>query len=271
MRPAASYAFFFLVLLSFGDADPKTARQRATGPHTQGAKVQYDNAFPHFVWSSLSPLALEASARKLRTASRQPAKFNWRTRVPLRKGQPLIALRTKLLKAACLVFGCLCFFLSVSTFRTQLLNSGSLVFGSLYFFPVCSNFPDTAFEGNAFGLCFPSVFFLSFSTLRTQLLKAACLVFGPPCFFFVCFNSPDAASEGSLFGLWFSLFFFVCFNSPDAASEGSSFGFWLPLFFSLPVRNLRTERLKVAGLVVDSRLYSQASFWRAGRRKTSVD
>ena len=102
--------FFFLVLLSFGDADPKTARQRATGPHTQGAKVQYDNAFPHFVWSSLSPLALEASARKLRTASRQPAKFNWRTRVPLRKGQPLIPLRTKLLKAACLVFGCLCFF-----------------------------------------------------------------------------------------------------------------------------------------------------------------
>ena len=113
---------FFLVLLSFGDADPKTARQRATGPHTQGAKVQYDNAFPHFVWSSLSPLALEASARKLRTASRQPAKFNWRTRVPLRKGQPLIPLRTKLLKAACLVFGCLCFFF------------------------VCFNFPDTAFE-----------------------------------------------------------------------------------------------------------------------------
>ena len=100
----------FLVLSSFGDADPKTARQRATGPHTQGAKVQYDNAFPHFVWSSLSPLALEASARKLRAASRQPAKFNWRTRVPLRKGQPPIPLRTKLLKAACLVFGCLCFF-----------------------------------------------------------------------------------------------------------------------------------------------------------------
>ena len=123
-----------LVLSSFGDADPKTARQRATGPHTQGAKVQYDNAFPHFVWSSLSPLALEASARKLRTASRQPAKFNWRTRVPLRKGQPPIPLRTKLLKAACLVFGCLCFFLSVLTFRTQLLNSASLVFGSLYFF-----------------------------------------------------------------------------------------------------------------------------------------
>ena len=184
--PSCFVCLFFLVLPSFGDADPKTARQRATGPHTQGAKVQYDNAFPHFVWSSLSPLALEASARKLRAASRQPAKFNWRTRVPLRKGQPPIPLRTKLLKAACLVFGCLCFFLSVLTFRTQLLNSASLVFGSLYFFPVCSNFPDTAFEGNAFGLCFPSVFFLSVSTLRTQLLKAARLVSGNLCFFFLC-------------------------------------------------------------------------------------